>query len=654
MAMSERPFELKRDGGGLALFVVGAFVCVLMVKAIASEQPLDELHGTAAIAYLVAGSFGAFPCLVFAAGMGFLGARSFITASESGALRHALGLVGCAVGLSILFGAFSDTGGGRFGLLTGGALGLATHATVGGLVGLAIVIAAAWYAWLREPGELYEEQIRSSVVERAVVADPGVTAAEAAGLIPEELPQVQPLARKSAYATPLSAPTSPYPEDVRLKGQVPPGARPIANTNAPYTYSAAPRVAPEQPSQPFVEHVEPFASGSHLAAAASAAAPAAAPAAREVRALPAGVQPLEPAYEELNQDEDRVPADEALVEAAPERPSWERTGLGEDDEPVDAYGTPLSLVESLRKAQEELIAIPESPAAELVEAIVPAQEQEVQPVVADSDEEFGDDLVADDDDDDEDDEEEADEDEDEDEDEEETDEEEVELFADEEEDALLEEAPLASAAPQELEAAVMAESEEFAAADVEEPEELLEIVEELVPVSELEPPAQSEPAALAQTTIFDFTEEQAGVELFPEGVPAPPAVVAEAAELPQSELLQPAAEQESELEEGIELEIGDEPEVVLQPQAAPAERAHKTLSVEPERAKLLTEVGCLFVERGRVAVSMLQRQYGMEFDDACKVLDELQDLGLIGPYLGGQRRDILLTRDQWLEKAGAV
>ena len=32
----------------------------------------------------------------------------------------------------------------------------------------------------------------------------------------------------------------------------------------------------------------------------------------------------------------------------------------------------------------------------------------------------------------------------------------------------------------------------------------------------------------------------------------------------------------------------------------------------------------------------------------------LQDLGLIGPYLGGQRRDILLTRDQWLEKAGAV
>jgi S-DNA-T family DNA segregation ATPase FtsK/SpoIIIE len=132
-------------------------------------------------------------------------------------------------------------------------------------------------------------------------------------------------------------------------------------------------------------------------------------------------------------------------------------------------------------------------------------------------------------------------------------------------------------------------------------------------------------------------------------VPEPPAAVV--AELPESQLVQP---QSADDEDGIELDIGDEPEVVLQPQAAPAERAHKSLSVDSDRAKLLTEVGCLFVERGRVAVSMLQRQYGMDFDDACKVLDELQDLGLIGPYLGGQRRDILLTRDQWLEKAGAV
>jgi hypothetical protein len=83
----------------------------------------------------------------------------------------------------------------------------------------------------------------------------------------------------------------------------------------------------------------------------------------------------------------------------------------------------------------------------------------------------------------------------------------------------------------------------------------------------------------------------------------------------------------------------------------------KSTSADIPRPNLLSEIGCLFIERGRVAVSMLQRQYGMDFDAACKVLDDLQEMGLIGPYLGGQRRDILLTRDQWLERvsqAGAA
>ncbi len=589
--MNKRPFEWKRDGGGLTLFVAGAFVSVLMVKALASDLPLEQLSGTAAIASQLAGSFGAFPWLIFAAGIGFLGARSFVTASEAGALRHALGLVGITIGLSILFGAFSDTGGGKFGLLTGGKIALLTHATLGGLLGLCVALAASWFAWLREPGALYEEQIRSSITDRAEVADPGVTAAEAAGLIPEEPPNVQVLARKSNYVALASPPPSPYPEDVRLKGQVPAGARPIATSNAAPAYSPSPRIAPQQHAEPAVERAQPFQPGTDLAPAASAAAPLAEPAVRPLRPVPAGAQPLAPADEELTErSEDFVPAAETRPDEPPARPSWEQTGLGEDDEPVDAYGTPLSLVESLRKAQEEMIAIPESAPAELE-----------PPAVAE-----------------------------------------------------VEEEPAASAvAPQELEQAEMVETEEFAAEEDEEEleEEYLEIAEELVPASEIEEPV-AEAKAIAQTTIFDFTgDEQPGVELFPESTPemaSAPAVIEE----PVADV---QVEPEPQDEDEIEIEqLGEEPEVILQPQAAPADRAHKPHSVDPQRAKLLAEAGCLFVERGRVAVSMLQRQYGMDFDEACKVLDELQDLGLIGPYLGGQSRDILLTRDQWLEKAGAI
>jgi len=103
------------------------------------------------------------------------------------------------------------------------------------------------------------------------------------------------------------------------------------------------------------------------------------------------------------------------------------------------------------------------------------------------------------------------------------------------------------------------------------------------------------------------------------------------------------------------LEATPEPIAELVPQAAaPGKSVKHPALLDAERRRIVTEAGCLFVDRGRVAVSMLQREYGMDFDAACVVLDDLQDLGLIGPYLGGHRRDILLTRDQWMERLASA
>lgn len=64
--------------------------------------------------------------------------------------------------------------------------------------------------------------------------------------------------------------------------------------------------------------------------------------------------------------------------------------------------------------------------------------------------------------------------------------------------------------------------------------------------------------------------------------------------------------------------------------------------------QLVFEAGLAILEQKRVAVSMLERRFGIDFDQACRVLDELQQAGLIGPYMGGRTRDILLTREEWL------
>jgi S-DNA-T family DNA segregation ATPase FtsK/SpoIIIE len=61
----------------------------------------------------------------------------------------------------------------------------------------------------------------------------------------------------------------------------------------------------------------------------------------------------------------------------------------------------------------------------------------------------------------------------------------------------------------------------------------------------------------------------------------------------------------------------------------------------------------MIIERDRVAVSLFQREFEMDFKEATALLDELQERGLIGPYLGGRHRDILLTREEWLAKVAA-
>ncbi len=78
------------------------------------------------------------------------------------------------------------------------------------------------------------------------------------------------------------------------------------------------------------------------------------------------------------------------------------------------------------------------------------------------------------------------------------------------------------------------------------------------------------------------------------------------------------------------------------------------VDLEADGERLIFEAGCLFIQEGRVAVSLLQKRYGLDFEQSTHILDQLQTRGLIGPYLGGQRRDILLDREAWERIAQSV
>jgi ribosomal protein S25 len=152
-------------------------------------------------------------------------------------------------------------------------------------------------------------------------------------------------------------------------------------------------------------------------------------------------------------------------------------------------------------------------------------------------------------------------------------------------------------------------------------------------------------------------EQASDANSAPQHVDAPSAAGTESAPeaLAVAEAVEPVATRDVELSLApeaaevaapeVDADASSEPQVEITP-ARPRSRSSVTVD------EIVFKAGCLFVERQRVAVSMLQREFGLDFDAATNVLDQLQRVGLIGPYLGGQRRDILLNMDEWQELVG--
>ncbi|HET6202598.1 MAG TPA: DNA translocase FtsK [Planctomycetota bacterium] len=96
--------------------------------------------------------------------------------------------------------------------------------------------------------------------------------------------------------------------------------------------------------------------------------------------------------------------------------------------------------------------------------------------------------------------------------------------------------------------------------------------------------------------------------------------------------------------------IGDAPgerTLVLEP-ASP--RGGATVRAEGSplgESDLVPAAAEAIFEAGRASVTILQSRLGVPFARASRLLDRLEQLGLVGPYRGGSARDILLARAEW-------
>ena len=70
---------------------------------------------------------------------------------------------------------------------------------------------------------------------------------------------------------------------------------------------------------------------------------------------------------------------------------------------------------------------------------------------------------------------------------------------------------------------------------------------------------------------------------------------------------------------------------------------------KPDYDELLPQAVDVIFDTKQASVSMLQRRLKLGYSRAARIVDQMEELGIIGPFEGSKPRQILITRDQWLE-----
>ena len=64
--------------------------------------------------------------------------------------------------------------------------------------------------------------------------------------------------------------------------------------------------------------------------------------------------------------------------------------------------------------------------------------------------------------------------------------------------------------------------------------------------------------------------------------------------------------------------------------------------------ELLPAAVDVILETGLCSVSLLQRRLKLGYARAARIVDEMEERGIVGPFEGSKPRQLLITREQWI------
>ena len=75
---------------------------------------------------------------------------------------------------------------------------------------------------------------------------------------------------------------------------------------------------------------------------------------------------------------------------------------------------------------------------------------------------------------------------------------------------------------------------------------------------------------------------------------------------------------------------------------------------ELEGDEMLPAAVDVILETGQASVSMLQRRLKLGYARAARIVDEMEEKGIVGPFQGSKPRAILITKEQWQARKGGA
>lgn len=70
--------------------------------------------------------------------------------------------------------------------------------------------------------------------------------------------------------------------------------------------------------------------------------------------------------------------------------------------------------------------------------------------------------------------------------------------------------------------------------------------------------------------------------------------------------------------------------------------------------EMMEEAIKLVVENGQASTSLLQRRLRLGYARAGRLIDEMEQMGIVGPHVGSKSREVLLSYQQWLERKNNI